>query len=270
MTKLPLCFTIGSLLLLAGATAFAAGGGRVIQPLKTSAPSWRHGKKPEMVYVPGGEFFMGHNPPGFEFGPVRRVTVDSFWIGKNDVTVSQFADYCEATGTKFDWDGRRPAWGWDGKDDRPMVNVTWDEAIAYCKWAGGDLPTDAQWEKAARGTDARAYPWGNDWAPNRAWYREGNDSIAEPAPVGSFPKGVSPFGCLDMAGNVAQWCKDWFGAVDVTEVKNPVGPGFGTKRVIRGGDYHDRRTLLISWVRSAQVPKEYSTWTGFRLVSLKP
>src|SRR5579863_7174190 len=82
------------------------------------------GRKHEMVYVPPGEFLMGHSPGGPEYGPTRRVFVDSFWISKNNVTVSQFADFFEATGHKFDWDARRPPWGWDGKDDRPMVNVS--------------------------------------------------------------------------------------------------------------------------------------------------
>lgn len=223
-----------------------------------------------MVYVPPGEFLMGHNPPSVDYGPIRRVFTDAFWISKNNVTVSQFADYCEATGYKFDWDGRRPPWGWDGKDDRPMVNVTWEEARAYCKWAGGNLPTEAQWEKAARGTDGRNYPWGNDWEANRAWFRAGNESALEPAPVGAFPKGASPWGCLDMSGNVAQWCKDWYGPVDPAEVRNPTGPGFGTKRVVRGGSFRDRRNQLISWFRSSQAPEEFSIWTGFRLVRDKP
>lgn len=238
--------------------------------LPTLGGQKHHLTKLDMVYVPPGEFLMGHNPPSADFGPLRKVFVDFYWISKNDVSVSQFADFVEATGYKFDWDARRPAWGWDGKDDRPMVNLTWEEARAYCKWAGGDLPTEAQWEKAARGSDGRNYPWGNDWEPNRAWYREGNEGVLEPAPVGSFAKGASPWGCLDMAGNVSQWCKDWFGPVDVSEVKNPIGPGFGTKRVVRGGNFRDKKLLLISWERWSQAPNEYSPWTGFRLVKDKP
>jgi len=223
-----------------------------------------------MVYVPVGEFLYGHNPPSPDYGPMRKVILDSFWISKNDVTVSQFGDFCEATGFKFDWVGRKPDWGWEGKDDRPMVNVTWEEARAYCKWAGGDLPTEAQWEKAARGPDGRNYPWGNDWKPNMAWYREGNAGVSEPSPAGSFPKGASPCGALDMAGNVAQWCLDWYGVPDPTDTKNPVGPGFGTKRVIRGGNFNDRKVALISWFRSSQEPGDFNPWIGFRVASLKP
>ncbi len=233
-------------------------------------PLFHHLAKVKMVNVPGGEFLMGHNPPTRDYGPIRRVYVDSFWISENDVTVAQFGDFCEATGFKFDWDGRKPAWGWEGKDDRPMVNVTYDEAREFCKWSGGDLPTEAQWEKAARGTDGRNYPWGNDWAPGRAWYKEGNEGVAEPSPVGAFPKGKSIYDVLDMSGNVAQWCKDWFGPVDVAEKENPTGPGFGTKRVVRGGAFVDKKNSLISWFRSSQEPDKNDVWIGFRVASRKP
>lgn len=236
----------------------------------SDSPSQRHGKKPEMMYVPGGAFTMGHNPVRPEYGPQRQVFVASFWISRDDITVSQFADYCDATGYKIDWDRRKPDWGWEGKDDRPMVNITWEEAKAYCRWAGGDLPTEAQWEKAARGTDARNYPWGNDWGANRAWYREGNDTVMEPAPIGRFPKGESPFGCRDMVGNVAQFCKDWYGPVDPTEIRNPVGPGFGSMRVVKGGSFRDPKNLLIVWNRTSFDPHEHSMWIGFRLARTGP
>jgi formylglycine-generating enzyme required for sulfatase activity len=266
MTKLALVSTVGSVLLGLAISVYAVSpeSGRAV---RTSSKGL---DKPEMVYVPSGEFLMGHNPPTVDYGPIRRIYQGSFWITKNDITVSQFADFCDATGFKFDWQGRKPPWGWDGKDNRPMVNVTWDEARAYCKWAGGDLPTEAEWEKAARGIDGRNYPWGNDWAANRAWYPDDNEAVQEPAPIGRFPKGASPYGCLDMSGNVAQWCRDWYGPVDTTEVRNPAGPGFGTRRSVRGGSFHERKTALISWFRSSQPPNEYSKWIGFRCMSLKP
>jgi len=112
----------------------------------------------ELVYVPAGEFRMGGRAP-HEGRPAHQVYLDAFLIGKNDVTVAQYQSYCDATGAKYDWSARVPYFGWH--NDYPMVCVSWEEARAFCKWAGGDLPTEAQWEKAARGTDGRVYPWGN-------------------------------------------------------------------------------------------------------------
>ena len=145
--------------------------------------------------MPSGEFAAGWAAPGFGRQTTRKIRLDGFWIAKNDVTVSQFFDYCAASGYKFDWDGRRPDWFWEA-DDRPMVAVTSEEARAYCKWAGGDLPTEAQWEKAARGTDGRLFPWGNDWQINSCSCSQDGGEKTEPAPIGSFPKGASPYGCL--------------------------------------------------------------------------
>ena len=98
----------------------------------------------KMVYVPAGRFAMGSKSDHKDEMPRRRIYIDGFWIGRNDVTVAQFRAYCDAARYKYDWDALKPDWGW--RDDNPMVNVTWDEARAYCKWAGGALPTEAQWE----------------------------------------------------------------------------------------------------------------------------
>ena len=116
-----------------------------------------------MVYVPAGEFVMGDDQMP-RSSPRRTVTLDAFWIYKNDVTVAQYRKFCQATGRQMP---QTPTWGW--KDDHPVVNVTWDDAKAYCDWAGAALPTEAQWEKAARGTDGRMYPWGNEWDAGKLW-----------------------------------------------------------------------------------------------------
>lgn len=193
----------------------------------------------ELVFVPGGEFTMGDEELT-EAGPARRVYLDAYWIGRNVVTVSQFRAYCENSGYGYDWEGKCPKWGWT--DSYPMVFVTWDEARAFCLWAGGDLPTEAQWEKAARGPEGRLYPWGNHWDPDKLCCsrKEFGDALG-PSPVGSRPVGASPFGCLDMVGNVNQWCLDWYGAYDSGELRNPIGadPGGWDQRVYRGGCWAD-------------------------------
>ena len=185
----------------------------------------------EMVYVPAGDFLMGDTDQ--KDNPRRTVTLDAFWIYKNDVTVEQYRKFCKETGRAMPLE---PDWGW--LSIHPVVNVTWDDARAYCAWAGAALPTEAQWEKAARGTDGRLYPWGNQWDVDKAWCSQKMIRTGT-APVGSCPAGASPYGCLDMLGNVMQWCADWY---DVSYPKNapatnPTGPDTGDHRVLRGGTW---------------------------------
>jgi len=114
----------------------------------------------EVVYIPAGEFTMGSKPGvgKSDEQPEHKVDLDGYWIYQTKVTVAQYRQFCQATGRSMP---NAPSWGW--KDDHPIVSVTWDDATAYAKWAGAALPTEAQWEKAARGTDGRIYPWGNEW-----------------------------------------------------------------------------------------------------------
>ena len=203
----------------------------------------------EMIYVPAGEFLMGSTDAEIEAafadarktssaakkdwftdeGPQRKVSVDAYWIYKNDVTVAQYRKFCQETGREMP---KAPDWGW--KEDHPIVNVTWDDARGYCDWAGVALPTEAQWEKAARGEDGRKYPWGNEWDPEKLWCSVGEKRTST-TPVGSYPAGASSYGCLDMAGNVCNWCADWYGNYSNDDNHNPNGPATGQYRVVRGG-----------------------------------
>jgi formylglycine-generating enzyme required for sulfatase activity len=194
----------------------------------------------EMVQVPHGFFLSGgelgettpkHHSP--THAPSRSPMGYDYWIGRNDVTWKQYRAYCKATGEK---EPKAPSFG--ASDDHPVVNVCGREAANYCKWAGLSVPREAEWEKAARGTDGRWYPWGNDFDGSKCRYNSakgGDDddddedapkqdkSEAHTWPVGSLPGGASPFGALDMAGNVWQICQD----PDQTYVANWVRRGGG-------------------------------------------
>jgi len=154
----------------------------------------------------------------------------------NDVTVAQFRKFCTATGREM------PAlspWLKGLPDYHPVENVTWDDAKAYADWAHAALPTEAQWEKAARGTDGRLFPWGNKWDAAKCCNGVGKNRAWHTSPVASYPSGASPYGCLDMAGNVWQWCADCYDRnyYQHSPSRNPTGPKPGNERVLRGGSW---------------------------------
>ena len=192
----------------------------------------------EMVFVPAGPFKMGMDPMPMDQEqheqmntPKHEVTLDGYWIYKYPVTVKQYKKYLEANKDRKPFQyftgqmPEEPLWGW--QDDHPMVNVTPYQAADYARWAGAALPTEAQWEKAARGTDERLYPWGNDWDPEACVHSCKVFCDAKGTrPVGSCPKNVSPYGAMDLAGNVWQICddffmQDWYSRAEAT---NPKGP----------------------------------------------
>ena len=222
---------------------------------------------PEMITIPAGKFTMGSNDSEDGAKPVHTVYLDSYEIGRYEVMVAQYRKFCEATGRVMP---KTPEWGWN--DDHPIVNVTWSDAEAYCKWAGGRLPTEAEWEKAARGTDGRTFPWGATWDKNRCANWE--LSLTSTAPVGSYPAGASPYGCMDMAGNVWEWCADWYDEdyYAASPSRNPAGPSSGGWRVLRGGGWTSFYGLNVyyfdrcTYRNSVCFPSNYDCdFVGFRL-----
>lgn len=182
------------------------------------------------VWVPPGEFAMGSEDGYSDERPVHRVRITrGFWLGKHEVTNARYRRYCEATGKTFPTDS-------DQGDDHPVVFVSWDDAKAYCGHYGLSLPTEAQWEYAARGWDLK-YPWGNEWDARKCCNTDNKGPGGQTFPVGSFPEGVSWCGALDMAGNVEEWCADWRGPYTVESADDPTGPATGSYRLVRGGSW---------------------------------
>ena len=167
--------------------------------------------------------------------PARTVEMDGFWLGKYEVTNRQYWEFCQQTGRAFPSES-------DQGDDHPVTQVDWEDARAYCEHYGLSLPTEAQWEYAARGPGNRMYPWGDDWDPQKLCWGENKGPNGASSPVGSFPDGASWCGALDMSGNAYEWCADWY-QYDYYAggpSSNPPGPGSGVKRVLRGGSWPAR------------------------------
>ena len=231
----------------------------------------------EMVFVPAGEFEMGGNDADAwdDEKPAHTVYLDSYWIDKYEVSNAQYAK-CVAAGdcTKPSYTKsytRSNYYGNPEYDDYPVIYVNWNQARAYCQWAGGDLPTEAQWEKAARGTDGRTYPWGNQSPTsslaNYAW------NTGDTSPVTDYEAGASPYGALNMAGNVREWVNDWYGSnyYSTSPTRNPSGPSSGEYRVLRGGSwYYNRRGDIRAAYRVNVDPAGTYNGRGFRCVLPQP
>jgi len=214
-----------------------------------------------MIAIPAGEFIMGSDVE--DERPPHVVSVGAFEIDKLEATNQEFERFVQETGYVTDAEkASDTSWRYYAKDkpQHPVVKVTWNDAIAFCEWAGKRLPTEAEWEKAARGADARSYPWGNQWDAARANAKEaGNRGTTA---VGSFPAGASPYGVLDMAGNVAEWTSDWFNAYPGGDFYSPY---FGEKyRVIRGGGWFSDQNLVRTTERSASSMILANDDVGFR------
>jgi len=200
-----------------------------------------------VVKIPAGEFLMGNEET--EANPLEhRVYVSEFLMDKTGVTWGQYRRFAEATGIPLP--PHEPYWGMHG--DHPAVYVTWEESAAYCEWAGGRLPTEAEREKAARGTDDRKYPWGDEEPdPERAVFRR-TWGYAGTDAVGTHPAGASPYGLQDMGGNLWEWCADWYDGdyYTVSPYRDPKGPPSGRAHVVRGGSWDSRPAVLSCSRRS--------------------
>jgi formylglycine-generating enzyme required for sulfatase activity len=207
------------------------------------------------VFVPAGGFTMGSNGGDADERPAHKVNLRGYWIGKNEVTVAQYRRFCREIG--------RPMPRGQGADNHPVVNVSWDDAVAYARWAGCRLPTEAEWEKAARGTDARTYPWGNTWDPAKCNTEEGGPGRT--MPVGSYPRGASPYGCLDMAGNVSEWCSSVYKKYPYRADDGREDPNAPSPRVYRGGSWDDDRDDARASERDSDARGDQDDDRGFRL-----
>ena len=228
--------------------------------------SARDGMK--LLYVPSGQFTMGSND-GYDEQPVHAVYLDAFWIDQTDITNKMYA-LCVSAGactspSNTNSYTRSSYYGSSEFDTYPVIYVDWNMAKTYCTWASRQLPTEAQWEKAARGTDGRIYPWGNN-SPDSTLLNY-NWIVGDTTAVGSYPNGASPYGALDMAGNVQQWVNDWYSDsyYQISPSSNPPGPASGQGRVLRGGWWSNNVIDIRSESRIWVLPAFSSYYsTGFR------
>lgn len=223
--------------------------------------------EPQIVRIPAGSFLRGTTAGGYDEKPEGTVHLDTYLIDRYEVTNRHYQEFRAATGHRKAGPPARYAKNIARLRDpyQPIVYVSWEDADAYCRWKGKRLPTEAQWEKAMRGTDGRLWPWGN--ALERTASNWGNeDGYRFTAPVGTFERDVSPFGVVDGAGNVMEWVEDWYGE-DVyrhASKRNPMGPDHGVYKVMRGGGYMSRGNDVRITSRSRMVPGFRDETIGFR------
>jgi formylglycine-generating enzyme required for sulfatase activity len=253
------------------------------------APQYKYGKDgKKMILIPAGEFLRGTSDADIlemtlRFGwqsewfddekPQRKIYLDAYYIAETPVTNEEYKKFVDATGrdVPYTWDKNWHTFP-TGKDKHPVVGVTWDDANAYARWAGGRLPTEAEWEKAARGPspssgDGRRYPWGNEFDATRCNSYE--SKIHDTTPVGKYsPRGDSPYGVQDMAGNVWEWCTDWYDAAYYknSPARNPKNETVGSYRVLRGGSWSYNYDVARGASRDGASPGYCSFNVGFRVV----
>jgi sulfatase modifying factor 1 len=225
-----------------------------------------------MVTIPAGEFLMG-NPEGkgrADEWPQRSVYLDAFAIDQVEVTNERYMAFVASTGHRYPPNpyGAGPLRSVKGIEELPVVQTTWYDAKAYCSWAKKRLPTEAEWEKAARGTDGRLFPWGNEPATSkRANFDREWEEEKTLHPVGSLPVGDSPYGVKDMAGNAREWVSDWYHPEYYQHApdRNPQGPDKkGVVRSIRGGSWHSPVTDITTSARGRGGFALQTHGTGFR------
>ena len=239
-----------------------------------------------MILIPKGIFTMGfaidnENEWGdMDEEPVHKVNLSDYWIDKYEVTSSsfskflnenkktahQFIEITPAVTVQIKENVYKPR---EGLENYPVNRVSWFGADAYCRWKGKRLPTEAEWEKAARGTDQRIFPWGNEFPDNsrvtyRRKYKEKRFQVMEP--VDGMVKGISPYGVHHMAGNVWEWVSDWFGAAvyQGEDRIDPKGPESGISKVLRGGSWYYKAYYMRTTYRFNEKPDIFKVWQGFR------
>jgi formylglycine-generating enzyme required for sulfatase activity len=240
--------------------------------------------EPELILIPAGKFLMGSDPAKDYYAakdeqPQHTVYLSDYYLAKTPVTNTQYTAFVEATDLEqpWHWESGQPP---KGKEDHPVVYVSWRDAVAYCNWLAQvtgkayRLPSEAEWEKAARGTDGRIYPWGNKRDPTRCNSKEGDRG--EPTPVDAYPQGASPYGLLDMAGNVLEWTRSLWGKDgDKPDFKYPYKPDDGrenlkagndVRRVLRGGSWFTAQGGARCAYRYGGVPGGLDDIAGFRVV----
>ena len=227
-----------------------------------------------MVLIPAGEFTMGRTKLTkddsttmrprilLDDRPEHTVKLSAYWMDKTEVTHSQYAEFAKATGRKtpYHWLGGKVP---EGAAELPVYNVDWEDATAYCTWKGKRLPTEAEWERAARGgKDGLSYPWGDKADPLKALY----NVQTGPVKVGSYP--ANDFGVHDLAGSVSEWCADWFEReyYKASPAENPKGPETGLYKVIRGGAWSDSPARITVFFRNWVRPNQKTPNLGFRCV----
>ncbi|MBN2572791.1 MAG: SUMF1/EgtB/PvdO family nonheme iron enzyme [Ignavibacteriales bacterium] len=234
--------------------------------------------------------------------PKHKVTLDAFWIDKTEVTNAQFCRFLNTNGNQIEegvyWfepgaGSRNVLYGYieklnekfipkEGYENYPVIEVSWYGASAYCKWIGGRLPTESEWEYAARGINNFVYPWGNNFNGRFVNYRDSsfifdnygkdtsfNDGYPKWSPVGTYPKGASWCGALDMSGNVHEWVNDWWSEnyYAISPIKNPKGPDRGTLKIGRGGSWYDPSWhVRSSYRKGLSLSSARMHWIGFRCV----
>ena len=238
-----------------------------VEDLKNNIVWKKDGAK--MVFIPSGSFEMGDHFGEWEANerPVHKVILDGFYMDVREVTVGQFTAFLADSG--YNWGG---SWNsvaeYSPGDEYPMVSVDWNDATAYAKWSGKRLPTEAEWEYAARGgLIGKRYPWGNEIDKTKAHYDSWNYGNGTTKAVGSFE--ANGYGLNDMAGNVWEWCADWYdkGYYQNSPAQNPPGPGSGASRVLRGGGWYGKTCLLRVADRGSYDPDNRGNLLGFRCVS---
>jgi formylglycine-generating enzyme required for sulfatase activity len=265
------------LLFVLGLVAVAVVGIRLTAPEATPEPAAVHtGTPPKenlLILIPAGEFSMGSEEGAYDEKPIRPVFLNAYQIQQYEVTQAQYAEFVRATGhrsplMKKGMMGESPMPNMErfGNPNQPVVRVSWDDAGAYCQWKGMRLPTEAEWEKGARGEQPLSWPWGNDYQAGSGNFLGGEDGAVHTRVVGSYPQDRSPYGLYDMAGNAREWVQDGYEEAyyQHAPAQNPHGPLQGDLKVLRGASWNDSHISGRTSARMKMFPDYRDTSIGFR------